>query len=97
MTSAEAAARLAADGPNALPVTERKRLATALGVVREPMFLLLVAAAVVYLVVGDIREALVLAASILVREQGGLVESRAMNRDGDRRAMCAWAHVPGSW
>jgi Ca2+-transporting ATPase len=67
LTSAEAAERLAADGPNALPAAKRKGLlATALGVVREPMFLLLVAAAGVYLVVGDLREALVLAASILV-------------------------------
>ena len=67
LTSAQAAERLAAEGPNALPATERKGLlATALGVVREPMFLLLAAAASVYLVVGDIREALVLVASILV-------------------------------
>jgi len=35
-------------------------------VVREPMFLLLVAASTVYLVLGDVREALVLAASIVV-------------------------------
>ena len=67
LTSAEAAALLAADGPNALPVAERRGLlATALGVLREPMFLLLVAAAGVYLVVGEVREAMVLAASILV-------------------------------
>ena len=67
LTSAEAAALLAADGPNALPAAERKGLfATALDVAREPMFLLLVAAAGVYLVVGDVREALVLGASILV-------------------------------
>ena len=67
LTSAQAAQRLAADGPNALPVAERKGLfITVLGVVREPMFLLLVAAAGVYLVVGDIGEALVLAASIVV-------------------------------
>ena len=67
LTSAQAAERLAADGPNALPAAERKGLlATILGVVREPMLLLLVAAAGVYFVVGDIREALILAASILV-------------------------------
>jgi Ca2+-transporting ATPase len=67
LTSAEAAARLAADGPNALPATQRKGLwATAFKVVLEPMFLLLAAAAGIYLLVGDIREALVLAASIVV-------------------------------
>ncbi|HSJ98800.1 MAG TPA: cation-transporting P-type ATPase, partial [Myxococcota bacterium] len=66
LTSAEAAARLAAEGPNALPAAERRgTLALALGVVREPMFLLLVAATAVYLVVGDVHEALVLGASIL--------------------------------
>ena len=37
-----------------------------LEVLREPMFLLLLAAAAIYLVLGDVREALVLAASILV-------------------------------
>ena len=67
LTSAEAAARLAADGPNALPAEERKRLAsTVLAVLGEPMLLLLVAATAVYLLVGDLREALVLAASIFV-------------------------------
>ena len=67
LTSAQAAERLAADGPNALPAAERKGLpATILGVIREPMLLLLVAAAGIYLVVGDVREALILAASIVV-------------------------------
>jgi Ca2+-transporting ATPase len=66
LTSAEAAARLAAEGPNALPSPERRgTLALALGVAREPMFLLLAAATAIYLVVGDVHEALVLAASIL--------------------------------
>jgi Ca2+-transporting ATPase len=81
LSSAEAAARLAADGPNALPAAERKGLlATALGVVREPMFLLLVAAAGVYLVVGDIREALVLAASIFVVIAITIVQERKAER-----------------
>jgi len=67
LTSAQAAERLAADGPNALPAAERKGLpATILGVVREPMLLLLGAAAGIYLVVGDVREALILSASIVV-------------------------------
>jgi Ca2+-transporting ATPase len=59
--------RLAAEGPNLLPVADRRgTFAIALGVVREPMFLLLTAAAGIYLVVGDLAEALVLAASIAV-------------------------------
>jgi Ca2+-transporting ATPase len=66
LTSAEAASRLAAEGPNALPTAQaRGTLAIALGVVREPMFLLLVAATAVYLLLGDVGEALVLGASIL--------------------------------
>ena len=66
LSSAEAAARLAAEGPNALPVPGRHGLAAiALGVLREPMFLLLIAAAGVYLVLGDVHEAMVLAASIV--------------------------------
>ena len=65
LTSAEAAARLAAEGPNALPSATRKStLAIAFGVVREPMFVLLIAAAAVYVVLGDLAEALVLAASV---------------------------------
>ncbi|OAI50432.1 hypothetical protein AYO46_10150 [Betaproteobacteria bacterium SCGC AG-212-J23] len=81
LTAAEAAARLAADGPNALPAAERRGLlASAFGVVREPMFLLLLAAAGVYLVVGDIREALVLAASIVVVVAITIVQERKAER-----------------
>jgi Ca2+-transporting ATPase len=65
LTAAEAAARLAAEGPNALPVPGRHGLAAiALGVLREPMFLLLLAATGIYLLLGDVREAMVLGASI---------------------------------
>src|SRR6202165_1008656 len=67
LTSSEAAARLAAEGRNVLPVAEERCTATiALEVVREPMFLLLVAAGGVYPVLGDAKEALVLGASIIV-------------------------------
>ncbi|MEW6690969.1 MAG: HAD-IC family P-type ATPase, partial [Pseudomonadota bacterium] len=67
LSAGEARARLAAEGPNALPAARgRGVLASTLGVLREPMFLLLVAATGVYLLVGDLREALVLGASILV-------------------------------
>ena len=63
----EAARRLAADGPNELAAQgPRALLAIAREVLTEPMFLLLLAAASIYLVLGDVREALVLAASIMV-------------------------------
>ncbi|HWA37602.1 MAG TPA: cation-translocating P-type ATPase [Burkholderiales bacterium] len=65
LSAAEAAARLAAEGPNALPARgSRGTLAIAASVLREPMFLLLVAATAVYLVLGDVGEALILGASI---------------------------------
>jgi P-type Ca2+ transporter type 2C len=67
LTTAEAAERLAAEGPNRLPAREsRGTAAIAAQVVREPMLLLLFAAAGLYLALGDLHEALVLAASIVV-------------------------------
>ena len=61
----EAARRLAIDGPNELPRGSRSGWWTLIvGVAREPMFLLLVAASAVYFLLGDRTEAVVLAASI---------------------------------
>ena len=54
LSDAEAARRLQADGPNELPSAKpRSVLAIALDVVREPMFLLLVASGAIYLALGD--------------------------------------------
>jgi len=67
LSTAEAKRRLDAEGPNTLPdAGQRSTFAIALEVMREPMFLLLVAGALIYLLLGDVREALILAASILV-------------------------------
>lgn len=67
LSQAEAAARLAAEGYNELPSKRRRdTLAIALEVLREPMFLLLVAAGSIYLLLGDRQEALVLLASVVV-------------------------------
>jgi Ca2+-transporting ATPase len=67
LTSVEAAARLARDGPNELPSAKpRSPWAIAWEVVREPMFLLLIGAGVVYVALGDIEEALALLFSVLV-------------------------------
>ena len=67
LTTVQARERLAAEGPNALPAARRGSLARiVLEVIREPMFLLLLAAAAIYLALGDTREALVLAASVVV-------------------------------
>ena len=54
-------------GANVLPVAPRRGLARiALGVLREPMFLLLILAAAVYLMVGSLGEGLLLAGFALI-------------------------------
>jgi Ca2+-transporting ATPase len=61
LSEAAARARLAEEGPNELPRAERRSLGRiALGVVREPMLLLLLGGGVAYLLLGDLTEALVL-------------------------------------
>ena len=63
----EAAFRLARDGFNELPSAKpRTWWSIAWEVAREPMFLLLIGAAAIYIVLGDVREALVLFASVFV-------------------------------
>ncbi|GAB3750138.1 cation-translocating P-type ATPase [Lysobacter olei] len=67
LTATEAAARLKRDGPNALPEPARKRRwAILVDVLREPMLLLLVAAAGIYLFLGDPQEAALLASSVVL-------------------------------
>lgn len=61
LSAEEAAERLRAEGPNALPELERRTgLRIVLEVVREPMFALLLGAGVLYLLLGSRGEALVL-------------------------------------
>jgi Ca2+-transporting ATPase len=61
LSETEAAERLLSEGYNELPSSgQRSFFLLAFGVVREPMFLLLVACGVVYLVLGDVQEALML-------------------------------------
>ncbi|WP_370631644.1 cation-translocating P-type ATPase [Novosphingobium sp. FKTRR1] len=63
LTSAEAAARLASDGPNELARAGRRSvLRIALGVLREPMLLLLLLGGGAYLLLGSLTEALILLA-----------------------------------
>lgn len=63
LTPAEAAARLAADGPNELArAGQRSVLRIALGVVREPMLALLLLGGGAYLLLGSLSEALILLA-----------------------------------
>lgn len=61
LSTAEAQARLAADGPNELPRQNRRRLIEIfVGVLREPMLALLLGGGIVYLALGDAHEALIL-------------------------------------
>ncbi|TGU72422.1 cation-translocating P-type ATPase [Geomonas terrae] len=65
LTSGEAARILEEEGPNELPSSkQRGSLRIALDVMREPMFLLLVACGAIYLMVGDLQEALMLLAFV---------------------------------
>jgi Ca2+-transporting ATPase len=65
LTTHEAAARLAARGPNELPAPRRRTLTRiVLGVATEPMFIMLVGAGALYLVLGSAGEALLLLAFV---------------------------------
>ena len=81
LTRHEAAARLAAAGRNELPAQGRRTfLRIALGVFREPMFLMIVAAGLLYLVLGDTGEALLLLAFVGIVLGITIVEERKTER-----------------
>ncbi|MCB2080922.1 MAG: HAD-IC family P-type ATPase, partial [Novosphingobium sp.] len=63
LSQADAAARLAAEGPNELPGGGRRSMLHVIAdVLREPMLLLLIGAGVIYLVLGELYDALILMA-----------------------------------
>ena len=67
LTGEEASLRLREDGYNELPSTKKRSIfAIAFDVVREPMFLLLVACGTIYLLLGDMREAGMLLSFVFV-------------------------------
>jgi Ca2+-transporting ATPase len=67
LTDPQVRERLARDGYNEIPSAgKRTWLHTLLDVVREPMFLLLIACGVLYLLLGDTREALMLLGFVAV-------------------------------
>lgn len=67
LTDEEARRRQAQEGPNELPSSAKRSIwATVLEVVREPMFMLLVACGSLYLLLGDLQEALMLLAFVFV-------------------------------
>src|SRR6185436_15676528 len=65
LSEGDAQERLRQEGPNELPQSRRRRISGLLfDVLKEPMILLLVATGVVYLILGDREEALLLLGSI---------------------------------
>lgn len=67
LTKEEVLQRLKSDGFNELPSAKPKTLLVlGLQVIREPMFLLLIACGTLYLILGDYREGIVLMSSILI-------------------------------
>ncbi|MFH0999779.1 MAG: HAD-IC family P-type ATPase, partial [Bacteroidota bacterium] len=67
LTQKEVAEKLAKEGYNELPSSKPKNVfQIATGVVKEPMFLLLVACGTLYLVLGDIREGIMLLGFVFV-------------------------------
>ena len=91
LSEAEAQRRLAEHGPNAIEERERRSLATTLRqVAREPMFLLLLVAAGVYLLVGDLGEGLLLSCFALLSVGLVIVQQRRSERALDAlRALAA--------
>ena len=67
LSESEAAARLQTEGYNELPSAKPRSIwAIAWNVVREPMFLLLLGAGAIYLLLGDLEEAILLLAFVFV-------------------------------
>jgi len=67
LSEAEAAQRLKREGYNEIPSTKRRSVfAIAFEVIREPMFLLLITGGAIYLLLGDIREAVMLLSFVFV-------------------------------
>jgi P-type Ca2+ transporter type 2C len=81
LSEGEAADRLRRDGPNELP-SQRSRglLALVREVVREPMFQLLVAAGLLYLLMGKLSDALLLLSFVLVVIAITVVQERRTER-----------------
>ena len=67
LTSAQVLEKTRTEGANSLPSSKPKSFLTlALGVIREPMFILLVACGSLYLVLGDFREGIMLLCFVFV-------------------------------
>lgn len=67
LSAAEAAKRVAEEGPNELPSARpRSRLRVAIDALKEPMFLLLVAIGAIYFALGSLEEGMALSIAVVV-------------------------------
>ena len=81
LSSAEASARMREEGPNEIPSAKRRGLLDlAREILSEPMILLLVACSAIYLVLGDLREAVILSLSVFVVVGISLFQNRKTER-----------------
>ena len=81
LTELEARERLAREGPNELPASSSRGFLRVLaGVLLEPIFLLLLACGVIYMLLGDVHEALMLLAFVFVVMGITLVQERRSER-----------------
>ncbi|MBZ5695536.1 MAG: cation-translocating P-type ATPase [Acidobacteriia bacterium] len=81
LSEQEAVSRLQAEGPNELPSSRARSIAAITwGILTEPMILLLAGAAIVYLLLGELRDSLILLASVLVVVGISLYQERKTER-----------------
>jgi Ca2+-transporting ATPase len=81
LSQAEAARRLSEEGPNVLPAAQARDVAAiALGALRDPTFMLLCAACGIYVLLGDVREALVLGSLVALNVGITVVQERKSER-----------------
>ena len=81
LSEREAAFRLVRDGFNEIPSAKKRSiLSIALSVLREPMLLLLIASGIIYMVLGDIQEALMLLGFVFVIISITLYQERKTER-----------------
>ena len=81
LSSAEAAQRLVTDGGNELPSAKPRSLfAIAWTIVREPMFILLIACGSIYLVLGNKEDAAILLGSVVIIMSISFMQERKSER-----------------
>lgn len=97
LTAAQAAQRLAAEGLNALPGSEPQSfLRIAGGVLLEPMFLMLLAAGLTYLAIGDTAEAIFLLVSVFAVIGLALAQERKTQRALEALRDLSAPRMPGA-